>query len=79
MARMILPRDQFLPGLDRGNYVGLTIEEFREGYDMFSAGLAGELPIDPTFPSEYRDAHTIGAEGMTIARRGSFLTGWATL
>jgi hypothetical protein len=54
----LLPRDQFPPGLDRGNYVALEIEEFRHAYDVFSASLDGLLPRDPDFPAEVQDAQT---------------------
>jgi hypothetical protein len=45
----LLPRDQ---------YVALSLAEFREGYDTFSAGLAGELPLGPTFPRLYQDGRS---------------------
>jgi len=54
----LLPRSQFPAGLDKGDYVALTAEEFRAGYDTFSAGIAGELPVDPAFPTEYQDGRT---------------------
>jgi hypothetical protein len=54
----LLPRDQFPPGLDRGNYVSLDIEEFRHAYYVFSASLDGLLPRDPDFPAEVQDAQT---------------------
>ena len=47
-----------VPGLSRGDYVALSLEEFRNAYDTFSAALAGELPRDPEFPTQYHDAHT---------------------
>jgi hypothetical protein len=46
----LLPRDQFPPGLDKGDYVALGVSEFRDGYATFSASLDGKLPQDPTFP-----------------------------
>ena len=60
----LLPRDQFPPGLDRGDYVPLGFEEFRHGYDVFSAGIAGELPPDPTFPTICQDGGTGAATPM---------------
>jgi hypothetical protein len=47
----LLPRDQFPAALDTGEYVLRTLEEFRSGYDTLCAGIAGELPPDPTFPT----------------------------
>ena len=41
-----------------GDFVPLTVEEFRNGYAMFSDGLDGNLPSDPDFPTEYHDAVT---------------------
>ena len=59
MSRLrLLPLDQFPPGVDRGDYVTLTMEEFLEAYDTFSAGLEGKLPRDPDYPTEYQEATT---------------------
>lgn len=52
------PSGQFPPDLDKGDYVPLSSGEFRAAYDMFSAGLAGKLPFDPSFPTEYQHART---------------------
>jgi hypothetical protein len=41
-----------------GDFVPLTVEEFRNGYATFSDGLDGKLPRDPDFPTEYHDAVT---------------------
>jgi hypothetical protein len=41
-----------------GEFVPLTVEEFRNGYATFSDGLDGKLPRDPDFPTEYHDAVT---------------------
>lgn len=38
MSNPLTP-DQLPPGLAAGDYVELTIDEFRNGYDTFSAGL----------------------------------------
>lgn len=54
----LLPRSQLPPGLDKGDYVALSFEEFRHGYDVFSAGIASELPVDHTFPTRCRDGRT---------------------
>ena len=53
-----LPRDQFPSGIDQGDYVTLSLDEFRHGYDVFSAGIEGSLPPDPMFPAVYQDART---------------------
>lgn len=45
-----------------GEFVPLGVEEFRHAYDVFSAGVAGELAPDPSFPAMYLDAAT-GAPG----------------
>ncbi len=60
----LLPRDQFPPGLGKGEYVTLSFEEFRHGYDVFSAALEGTLPLDPTFPKVYQDGRTGEATPM---------------
>lgn len=36
---------------DRADYVVLSSGEFRAAYDTFSAGIAGKLPFDPSFPA----------------------------
>jgi hypothetical protein len=41
-----------------GEFVPLTVEEFRNGYATFSDGLDGKLPRDLDFPAEYHDAVT---------------------
>jgi hypothetical protein len=41
-----------------GEFMPLTVEEFRNGYATFSDGLDGKLPRDPDFPAEYHDAVT---------------------
>ena len=53
-----LPAGRFPPDLDKGDYVALSSGEFRAAYDMFSAGVAGKLPFDPSFPTEYQHART---------------------
>jgi hypothetical protein len=45
-----------------GEFVPLTVEEFRNGYATFSDGLDGKLPRDPDFPTEYHDAVTGAAK-----------------
>jgi len=45
-------------GIDGGEFVRLTVEEFRHGYATFDAAMEGELPPDPDFPTEVRDAVT---------------------
>ena len=45
-----------------GEFVPLTVEEFRHGYATFSDGLDGKLPRDPDFPTEYHDAVTGAAK-----------------
>src|SRR5438309_2155146 len=48
----LLPRSRFPPDLDtRSDYVALSSGELRAGYDTFSAGIAGKLPFDPTYPA----------------------------
>lgn len=50
------PRGRFPPDLDTGSdYAALSSGEFRAGYDTFSAGIAGKLPFDPTFPTPLPD------------------------
>ena len=53
-----LPTDQFPPGVDRGEFVPLPIQEFPRAYAMILHALAGNLPRDPTFPTEVQDAKT---------------------
>jgi hypothetical protein len=53
-----LPRDQFPPGLDRGECVPLSIEEFWHAFSTFMASQAGRLPHDPNFPTMIQDART---------------------
>lgn len=49
-------RGRFPPDLDAGSdYVALSSGELRAGYDTFSAGIAGKLPFDPTFPTPLPD------------------------
>src|ERR1700716_1335236 len=45
-----------------GEFVPLTVEEFRNGYATFSDGVDGKLPRDPDFPTEYHDAVTSAAK-----------------
>ena len=45
-----------------GEFVPLTVQEFRNGYATFSDGLDGKLPRDPDFPTEYHDAVTGAAK-----------------
>src|SRR5260370_3956461 len=45
-----------------GEFVPLTVEEFRNGYATFSDGLDCQLPRDPDFPTEYHDAVTGAAK-----------------
>jgi hypothetical protein len=45
-----------------GEFVPLTVEEFRNGYATFSDGLDGKLPRDPDFTTEYHDAVTGAAK-----------------
>ena len=60
----LLPRNEFPPGLDRGEFVALTVAAFMEACDLFGAVMAGELPPDPDFPSVYQDGNTCKAESM---------------
>jgi hypothetical protein len=53
-----MSREKPTLGIDGGEFVPLTVEEFRRGYATFDAGMKGELPPDPDFPTEYRDAVT---------------------
>jgi hypothetical protein len=53
-----------------GEFVPLTVEEFRNGYATFSDGLDGKLPRDPDFPTEYHDAVTGAAKPVQDSRRG---------
>jgi len=45
-------------GLGAGDYLELSIDEFRNGYDTLSAGLGSRLPVDPEFPTTYLDGKT---------------------
>jgi hypothetical protein len=47
-----------------GEFVPLTIGEFREAYATFGDGLDGKLSRDPDFPSEYLDAVTGAARPL---------------
>jgi hypothetical protein len=57
-ATKLLPRDQFPPGIDNGDFVPLTAEEFCRSYTTLNMGLDGLLPCDPSFPTEIQDAKT---------------------
>ena len=54
----LLPREQFPPGLDRGDFVPLSVMEFRNAYLLLQDGLDGLLPKDPDFPKFIQDAAT---------------------
>jgi hypothetical protein len=56
-----VPKGDRRAAIISGEFVPLTIEEFRNGYATFSDGLDGKLPRDPDFPTEYHDAVTGGA------------------
>jgi len=53
-----LPIGERRAAITTGEFVPLTVEEFRNGYATFSDGLDGNLPRDPDFPTEYHDAVT---------------------
>jgi hypothetical protein len=54
----LMPRDEFPPGLDRGDFVPLTVMETRRAYLLFQDGLDGLLPKDSDFPETIQDATT---------------------
>src|SRR5258708_12698716 len=53
-----VPKGALRAAIISGEFVPLTVEEFRNGYATFSDGLDGKLPRDPDFPTEYHDAVT---------------------
>ena len=53
-----VPLHQLPPGSQRGDFVPLDVMEFQKGYATLLHGLAGLLPRDPDFPTEYNDAIT---------------------
>ena len=53
-----VPTGERRAAISSGEFVPLTVEEFRNGYATFSDGLNGNLPRDPDFPTEYHDAVT---------------------
>lgn len=55
-----MPREEFPPGLDRGDFVPLSVMEFRRAYVLLQDGLDGLLPKDPDFPEFIQDAETGG-------------------
>jgi hypothetical protein len=52
----LLPRDQYPPGIDKGNFVPLDAVEFRKAYATVVETVIGVLPPDPDFTTEYQDA-----------------------
>ena len=52
------PLDKLPPGSRKGDFVTLEVMEFQKGYATLLHGLAGLLPRDPDFPTEYNDAIT---------------------
>jgi hypothetical protein len=57
-----VPKGDRRAAIISGEFVPLTVEEFRNGYATFSDGLDGKLPRDPDFPTEYHDAVTGAAK-----------------
>jgi hypothetical protein len=57
-------RDEFPQGIDHGDFVPLSVSELKRWYETFNAGLDGQLPHDPDFPTEYQDA--LSGERMTL-------------
>lgn len=53
-----VPLHQLPLGSQRGDFVPLDVMEFQKGYATLLHGLAGLLPRDPDFPTEYNDAIT---------------------
>ena len=51
-------REIFTPGVHRGEFVSLSMEEMRVAYVTFLDALEGRHPQDPTFPAVYLDANT---------------------
>jgi hypothetical protein len=54
----LMPREEFPPGLDHGDFVPLTVMEYRTAYLLFQDRLDGLLPKDPDFPAFIQDAVT---------------------
>jgi hypothetical protein len=54
----VLPRDQFPSGVNQGEFVPLTMEEFRHAYATFLDVLDGRRTADPNFPTVVQDAKT---------------------
>jgi hypothetical protein len=54
----LMPREEFPPGLDRGEFVPLSVMEFRRAYVLLQDGLDGLLPKDLDFPEFIQDAAT---------------------
>jgi hypothetical protein len=52
------PLDKLPPGSQTGDFVALDAVAFQKGYATLLHGLAGLLPRDPDFPTEYNDAIT---------------------
>src|SRR6267154_5425471 len=57
-----VPKGALRAAIISGEFLPLTVEEFRNGYATFSDGLDGKLPRDPDFPTEYHDAVTGSAK-----------------
>jgi hypothetical protein len=53
-----VPLHQLPLGCQKGDFVALDTMEFQKGYATLLHGLAGLLPRDPDFPTEYNDAVT---------------------
>ncbi len=53
-----MSREIFTPGVHRGEFVPLSLEEMRVAYETFLDALEGRHPQDPTFPAVYLDANT---------------------
>jgi hypothetical protein len=52
------PRRATTPGLVAGDYVPLTVDEFRLGFGKFMAYITGQEPLPDNFEAMIADAHT---------------------
>jgi len=55
---MSIPEDREPPGVHRGEFVSLSMEEMRGAYVTFVNALRGDHPLDADFPGVYVDANT---------------------
>ena len=55
---MSIPEDREPPGVHRGEFVSLSMEEMRGAYVTFVKALRGDHPLDADFPGVYVDANT---------------------